>query len=169
VFFETYPSAFVRLNYPQYANYKKLKEPGEESTPNESRKDQESRSRARVGLRDTLVKGYRIDITDCASSLSTACLTPASDAFDGFLSAIGAWDYLKWRAQQDGAPRMFSPKEILGAHGAAKEQVRLTKEGWCIVRLPADMIFFVCSHNAGNNEGSLGDEDATSGKPWQRE
>lgn len=133
VYFETYPSALVRLNYPSFAGYKTLKEAEEDSKPVE---DQPAERQARHDLLDAIRAEYCIDTTHCASALEAACATSASDAFDGFLSAITAWDYLKWRTRQAGTVRMSSPTELLGPKTAATEKARIEKEGWFLVRLP---------------------------------
>ena len=137
VFFETYPSAFVRLNYPKYAGYKTLKE----TTTDKIAENELAEEQARQGLLAAIKREYDIDTTHCDSNLQAACLTSASDAFDGFLSAIAAWDYLKWRFQKTCAIRMSSPGELLGSQRAAKEKARIEKEGWFLTRLPASIAY----------------------------
>ena len=145
--FETYPSAFVRLNYPSFSGYKTLKEAKE---GDELAQDQPAERQARHDLLDAIRTDYSIDTTHCASALETACATSASDAFDGFLSAIAAWDYLKWRFQQATTIRMSSPAELLGVQRAEVEKPRIKKEGWFLVRLPMGL---VCSHDEADQKG----------------
>lgn len=135
VFFETYPSAFVRLNYPSFAGYKTLKEANAEG---EQAKDQPTERQARHDLLNAIRAEYQIETDRCASALEAACATAASDAFDGFLSAITAWDYLKWRTQPPRTVRMSSPTELLGPSNAARERIRIEKEGWFLVRMPVN-------------------------------
>jgi hypothetical protein len=131
-YFETYPSAYVRLSYPSFAGYKTLKASGEGEDPAQ---DQPAERQARHDLLDSLRADYHIDTTHCASALEAACSTSASDAYDGFLSAITAWDYLKWRTRQAGTVRMSSPTELLGTRTAGTEKARIEREGWFLVRL----------------------------------
>ncbi|OWK45524.1 DUF429 domain-containing protein [Fimbriiglobus ruber] len=137
VYFETYPSALVRLNYPSFAGYKTLKETKEGG---KAAHDQPAERQARHDLLDAIRGEYCIDTTHCVSALEAACATSASDAFDGFLSAITAWDYLKWRTRQAGTVRMSSPTELLGPRTAAAEKARIEKEGWFLVRLPISTV-----------------------------
>jgi hypothetical protein len=146
LFFETYPSAFVRLNYPSFSGYKTLKEAKESDEPAQ---DQPAERQARHDLLDAIGANYSIDTTHCASALETACATSASDAFDGFLSAIAAWDYLKWRFQQASTVRMSSPAELLGVQRAEDEKTRIKKEGWFLVRLPMGLL---CSHDESDQK-----------------
>jgi hypothetical protein len=132
-YFETYPSAFVRLNYPLYAGYKTLKEANAEGEPTQ---DQPTERQTRHDLLEVIRAEYHIDTAQHGNALEAACATSASDAFDGFLSAITAWDYLKWRTQPPGPIRLSSPTELLGPQTAAKEKHRIEKEGWFLVRLP---------------------------------
>lgn len=139
VYFETYPSALVRLNYPSFAGYKTLKE---SKGDGKSVQDQPAERQARHDILDAIRAEYCIDTTHCANALESACATSASDAFDGFLSAITAWDYLKWRTRQAGTVRMSSPTELLGPRTATIEKARIEKEGWFLVRLPVSTVAF---------------------------
>lgn len=138
VCFETYPSAFVRLNYPSFAGYKTLKDSTAEDEPAQAKLTERQ---VRHDLLDAIRGDYQIDAGPCANALEAACATSTSDAFDGFLSAITAWDYLKWRTQPAGTLRMSSPTELLGTHGAATQESRIQKEGWFLVRLPVGSAF----------------------------
>lgn len=163
VYFETYPSAFVRLNYPSFAGYKTLKEAKTEVEP---ANDHSIERHARHDLLDAIREEYQIDTAQCASAVEAACATSASDAFDGFLSAITAWDYLKWRTQPPGTIRMSSPTELLGPHKAATEKARIEKEGWFLVRLPMTVVVpedeecDSCAYNEGDSsvEGTSREE-----------
>lgn len=138
VLFETYPSAFVRLNYPSFAGYKTLKK--QTSGGGEPAQGQPAERRTRQALLDAIRAEYSIDTTLCASALEAACATSASDALDSFLSAITAWDYLKWRTRQAGTVRMSSPPELLGTQTAMEEKARIEKEGWFLVRMPVGTV-----------------------------
>jgi hypothetical protein len=70
----------------------------------------------------------------CANN---ACSASASDSFDGFLSAISAWDYLKRNGAKMAGHSMSSPQVLLGPRAAKRERERVSKEGWIFVRLPA--------------------------------
>ncbi|MDB5350158.1 MAG: hypothetical protein JWN86_1405 [Planctomycetota bacterium] len=148
VYFETYPSAFVRLNYPSLAGYKTLKEAEEDG---EQPQTQTSKREVRHDLLDAIQAEYRIETAHCAGALEAACATPASDAFDGLLSAITAWDYLRWRIQKAGTVLMSSPTGLLGPRTAATERARIEREGWFLVRMPEGAV-------ATNDEG--GDDPA---------
>jgi uncharacterized protein len=156
VFFETYPSAFVRLNYSLFAGYKTLKkEEVSEDTPVDAAQPAERRARHKI--LDAIKQEYSIDVTLCARNIEAACSTPASDAFDGFLSAIAAWDYLMWRFRQQSTIRMSSPTELLGIQRAEKEKTRIKKEGWILVRLPRSFLAVV-------DQCPLGGEDSDKRK-----
>lgn len=153
VYFETYPSALVRLNYPSFAGYKTLKESNGDG---KSVQDQSPDERqARHNLLDAIRAEYCIDTTHCENALEAACATSASDAFDGFLSAITAWDYLKWRTRPSGTVRMSSPLELLGLKTAATEKARIDKEGWFLVRLPVSAVALHddLGQQGGQNDG----------------
>src|SRR5262249_37819598 len=67
-------------------------------------------------------------------------ITSASDAFDGFLSAIAAWDYLKWGFQQANTVRMSSPAQLLGVQRAEDEK-NTNQEGRLVPGKAADGLF----------------------------
>jgi hypothetical protein len=138
VFFETYPSAFVRLNYSDCTEYKTGKADlgGDRNDRREAKKL--SQQKARQQLTKRIVREYTLSYDGTENCAHAACSTSGSDAFDGFLCAITAWDYLKWKLSGSHGPRMSSPSELLGCEGAKKERSRVEKEGWILVRLPEE-------------------------------
>jgi hypothetical protein len=136
-FIETYPSAFVRLHHPDCTEYKTGK--ADQGLEGEERKTAKraSHEKARRTLMERLVKEYQVNYDGTEECARAACSTSASDPFDGFLSAIAAWDYLKWTYAKPSSLRMSSPLILLGPEKAEQERERVNKEGWILVRLPA--------------------------------
>jgi hypothetical protein len=137
-FIETYPSAFVRLNHPDCTEYKTGKaDPKENNRTIAKTAKAASRKEARCRLMKRLVTNDRLSHKGTEECANAACSASASDAFDGFLCAIAAWDYLKWKWDKIPGLRMSSPLVLLGRERAEQERERVNKEGWILVRLPA--------------------------------
>lgn len=135
-FIETYPSAFVRLNYPSCTEYKTGKLDQREGADGQKKAKKASKEKARFMLMERLVREYQLVHDGTEECAKAACSTSASDPIDGFLSAIAAWDYLKWSCVKPSLLRISSPLTLLGPERAAEERDRVNKEGWILVRLP---------------------------------
>ena len=123
--FETYPAAYVRLNYNNFIQYKS----GVES------------ANIRRGLLDQLQKDYGVCIDDSLKNhVHQACSSPRSDAFDGFLSAMSAWDYLRWKISEHHSHFMTAPERLLNRNIDTKNNEhadliqQIESEGWILVR-----------------------------------
>jgi hypothetical protein len=113
--FETYPAAFVKLVAGDFGDYK-------------------SKPDVRKLLRDALRRQYVIQADQCVDSwIEWACKQKGSpNAFDALLSALTAWDYLKWRGGVQGV-HVTSPEALLARVPTEREKVIRT-EGWILVR-----------------------------------
>lgn len=127
--FETYPAGYVRLNYGNFVKYK--------SGEKKSRKCPLPRSTAsiRYALLDQVQKDYSLRLTGCESQINQACSVSASDAFDGFLSALTAWDYLRWRRYGVASHETTTPGSLLGCIPDAEQESRIRREGWILTRM----------------------------------
>jgi len=54
------------------------------------------------------------------------------DAFDSFLCAINAWEYLKWVNNPTGAP-ITTPGKLLGMSVNNLDIEKIKKEGWILI------------------------------------
>ena len=131
VLIETYPAGFVRLNYPDNIGYKT----GDTSS---NRTDfLMSAEEIRCRLVNKLLADYQLDVENCRTHIEQACSSPRSDAYDGFLSALTAWDYLRWRKYGSRSHSTTTPEMLLG-HTPSTEQVeQIQTEGWILVRMSA--------------------------------
>lgn len=155
-YLEAYPSAFVRLNYPTCAGYKKVA--GVEQAGEEAVSDKAVRH-GRRELLAAILSEYKIDLAAWGTALEGACESSTSDAFDGFLSAIIAWDYLKWRHEGESHRiRISSPTALLGERLVARESTRIRKEGWMLIRLPEDAEDASGAREAGAEENGTGEQ-----------
>ncbi len=127
--FETYPAAFVRLNCPNWVKYK--------SGEKKSKKcpDPQSSAKLRCQLVDQISQDYSLDSSRCQSQLDQACLASRSDAFDGFLSALSAWDYLRWRRDGTESHTTTTPEALFGNPPTDKMRKRIEAEGWILTRM----------------------------------
>ncbi len=89
----------------------------------------------RVKLMKRLMEKNRLSHDRTEDSENEACSTSASDAFDGFLSAVTALDYLKWRQKELPDRQMSSPSVLLGHEPINEQRKQIEKEGWILVRL----------------------------------
>lgn len=114
--FETYPGAFVKLVAGDFGDYK-------------------SKPAVRKQLRDALRKQYSIHTDQRVDSwIEWACNQKGSpNAFDAFLSALTAWDYLKWRSGTQDV-QLTSPAALLGRVPTEEERAIIRAEGWILVR-----------------------------------
>jgi hypothetical protein len=128
ILFETYPAAFVRLNFPDCISYKSGEKTSGQTGLSRSAKE------IRYELVDKLLAGYRLDIDSCRPYIDQACSSFSSDAFDGFLSAITAWDYLRWRKYGDDSHFTTTPKALLRRDPTIDESNTIEKEGWILIR-----------------------------------
>ncbi|MEY4565324.1 MAG: hypothetical protein RLY14_294 [Planctomycetota bacterium] len=126
--FETYPAGFVRLNFPEYVKYKS----GERKTkkcPNPR-----SAKNIRRKLLNKVRQIYNFSDSGCESHIDQACKDSKSDAFDGFLSALTAWDYLRWQKYGDDSHATTTPKSLLRRNPTTDEINTIEKEGWILIR-----------------------------------
>jgi hypothetical protein len=130
VLFETYPAAFVRLNYPEWIEYKTGENSGKRSDTNRSAKE------LRNGLEERLLDDYHLDVAKCRPHLDLACDSPPSDAFDGVLSALCAWDYLKFRSSGLPPVTMSTPQQLIDHEIDQNTRELIEKEGWILTRMP---------------------------------
>lgn len=116
--FETYPAAFVRLVAHEAGDYK-------------------GQPDIRTRLLDTLRSGYTFEIPDGGEHwLAWACAQKQSpNAYDALLSALTAWDHLRWRAGHAGIT-LTTPEVLLGRAPTTIEVERIRREGWILVRTP---------------------------------
>ena len=134
VLFETYPTAFLRLNYPEWIEYKT----GEKSTKRSS--TNRSAEELRYGLVEKLLDDYQLDVTACRTHLDLACSSPRSDAFDGFLSALCAWDYLKIRSTGSPLSTMSTPQQLIENEIDQETREVIESEGWILIRMPTSPV-----------------------------
>jgi hypothetical protein len=129
--FETYPAGYVRLNYGDFVKYKS----GEKKT----KKCPSPRSTAsiRYALFDQLQKDYSLRLNGCESQINQACSVCASDAFDGFLSALTAWDYLRWRKYGVESHETTTPESLLERELTDEDIELINLEGWILIRKSA--------------------------------
>ena len=131
--FETYPAAYVRLNYPGYIQYKSSSK-SEKQTNNGLHETRLLLFKRLVEDYGLLVEGRQKDHLDQAYS------SPRSDAFDGLLSAMSAWDYLLWKKNGPNSLSMTAPDQILGHEidfensGNLELIKQIESEGWILVR-----------------------------------
>jgi len=116
VLFESYPGAFVRLNYADFTDYKRHPE-------------------VRRALLQVLRRDYTLHTSpDAEAWLAWACDQKGSpDAFDSVLCALMAWDHLRWRQGTSGV-QLTTPARLMGASEAAAHQAQIEREGWMLVR-----------------------------------
>ncbi|MBA2116700.1 DUF429 domain-containing protein [Bremerella alba] len=133
--FETYPAAFVRLNYPGCEKFKSG-ETKRTKTPTDARDSARNSEEVRIALFDQIQQQYQFNIGHDKSIIDLACSTSASDAFDGFLCAVCAWDYLKYRRFGTDSHRTSTPNELIGQNQAQALRKLIEKEGWILVRIP---------------------------------
>ncbi|MEZ6096897.1 MAG: DUF429 domain-containing protein [Pirellulaceae bacterium] len=126
--FETYPAAFVRLNYGEWIKYKTA------DNTNETDESQTATELLRKPLLDRLLQDYAIDTSRCEAHVQLSCTSPRSDAFDGLLSALTAWDYLQWRRHADKSCTTTTPEAILGRKPNVQEIKQIETEGWILTR-----------------------------------
>jgi len=140
VLFETYPAAFLRLNYPEWIKYKTGEKSNKRSNASLTAEKLRNGVRDKKVMRNELVKklldDYQLDVTTCRAHLDLACSSPRSDAFDGFLSALCAWDYLRFRKSGDSLFTMSIPKMLLSEPVNDATRQIIEKEGWILTRLP---------------------------------
>jgi hypothetical protein len=146
--FETYPAGYVRLNYRDSVKYK--------SGEKRSKKRPSPRSTAslRYALLDQIQKDYALCISRCESQIHQACSVSESDAFDGFLSALTAWDYLRWQKYGNESHATTIPKSLLEHEPTDDEIERIQTEGWILIRkspLEDVSVFQVTSDSEGTN------------------
>jgi hypothetical protein len=114
--FETYPGAFVKLVAGDFGDYN-------------------SKPDVRQSLRRALRKQYRLQADQRVDGwMEWACNQKGSpNAFDAFLSALTAWDYLEWRA---GVQRvqLTGPEALLGRLPTDQEKAVIRAEGWILIR-----------------------------------
>lgn len=127
--FETYPAAFVRLIYGEWIKYKAVDDTSE---ANES---QPATVLLRKPLLDRILQDYAIDTSRCEVHLHLSCTSPRSDAFDGFLSALTAWDYLRWRRYGVASHETTSPRLLLGCSPDDEQENRIKRERWILTRM----------------------------------
>ena len=127
--FETYPAAFVRLNYSEWIKYKTA------DNTIETDESQPATDLLRKPLLDRMLQDYAIDTSRCDDHLHLACTSPRSDAFDGFLSALTAWDYLRWRRYGVASHETTNPESLLGRTPNDDEIQRIQTEGWILTRM----------------------------------
>ncbi len=133
VMFETYPAAFVRFNYSNWIEYKT----GEASDNQNC--DPKSSEDVRFELIEQLVVDYDLNLKPSKASLNLACTTPRSDAFDGLLCALCAWDYLCFRKDRKRPgidSQMSTPEALMNEPVDADTRARISKEGWIMTRMP---------------------------------
>ncbi len=131
--FETYPAAYVRLNYPEFIRYKS-------GTDSDTKKDR-SAEEIRYSFIDRLLDDYSLVVEGrLQDHINQACASSRSDAFDGLLSAFSAWDYLRWRTRDNNLFEMTTPERLLGRRldsgvvDDIKKIKRIEAEGWILVR-----------------------------------
>jgi hypothetical protein len=127
--FETYPAAFVRLNYSEWIKYKTA------DNTSETDESQPATELLRKPLLDRMLQDYAMDTSRCEAHLHLSCISPRSDAFDGFLSALTAWDYLRWRRYGVTSHEATTPRSLLGCAPDAKQKDRIKREGWILTRM----------------------------------
>lgn len=130
VLFETYPAAFVRLNYPKWIKYKNGKKSKKHPEKNRTAKE------LRQGLTDVLLGEYRLDPCHVQQYLQQAFETKKSDAFDGFISALCAWDYMRHRRDSSSHTMTF-PETMLNEPLDDELEKTIRKEGWILTRKSA--------------------------------
>lgn len=127
VLFETYPAAFIRLNYPEFISYKSGEDKANSSTS--------SAEDVRLRLTEKLLKDYHINIENERNRVAQACKSARSDAIDGFLSALSAWDYLRWKSSKGASHEMTTFEKLLD-HAPSQEEIeKIQREGWILVRM----------------------------------
>ena len=131
--FETYPAAYVRLNYPDFIQYKS-------GTGSDKQKDN-SAGKIRRAFIKKLRCNYSLVVEGrLQNHINQACSSSRSDAFDGLLSALSAWDYLRWRTSGDKFFEMTTPEQLLcrkldsGVAADAEIIKQIETEGWILVR-----------------------------------
>lgn len=126
--FETYPAGFVRLNFPTDIKYKS----GEKET--KKRPNPRTTEKIRRDLLAKVKEVYALSNQGCESQIDQACSDSKSDAFDGFLSALTAWDYLRWRKYGEQSHATTTPKALLRRDPTTDEINTIEKEGWILIR-----------------------------------
>ncbi|MFN5529929.1 MAG: DUF429 domain-containing protein [Planctomycetaceae bacterium] len=116
VFFESYPGAFVKLNFNAQADYK-------------------NKPDVREALRKELRQRYEICIGETQKGwLDWACKQNGSpNAFDAFICALTAWDHLRYR-NNPGAVSLTTPLFLLGNEPTDAQQEIIRSEGWILIR-----------------------------------
>jgi hypothetical protein len=123
VMFETYPAAFVRFNYPGFIQYKS----GTKSTRS---------TEVRSNLLKQLLTDYPLVYPEHGGFLQQACAASRSDPFDGFLCALSAWDYLRWKGSGEKGVIMTTPARLLQPTPTPQQIATIKVEGWILVRMP---------------------------------
>jgi hypothetical protein len=127
--FETCPAAFVRLNYSEWIKYKTA------DHTSETDESQPATKLLRKPLLNRMLQDYAIDTSQCEAHLHLSCTSSRSDAFDGFLSALTAWVYLRWRRYGVASHVTTTPRSLLGCIPDAEQENRIRREGWILTRM----------------------------------